>query len=510
MVLWLPTEEADISLFGITADGSTDEQILAQRMMIQQSKSGIAVVGSGALGGTPSIMLKSPVAVCAGNRMREVYFTSPSSGFAPVDGIDRTDPSAPRAGAMLISANCGTPGPQTFTAVASTDTFTCGTDPGHVVGNTIMFNDPYGAGLPGGVVAGRVYYIKTKPSGTTFTISATTGGSTLDVTSDGGGYMYTRISSLIRVFWDSIRIDVNQQDLNGFFLNLQQPGYIRNLRIELNGSGPTTPLSEQNGIGFFLTGQVAFLYHLEINPRNGTLAMIHNGQIMPIYGVTMNAAGRGILYKDCDSSGIFGAELEQLTPYAIKFSGNNRGHSLANVFWSAPTTTEPLFQIESGSTGTTAFTVAGVRTPATSNKFLDDPDTSTTLYWWSGSGISNTSDAGLTIQDFYKTIPSSGAPPRYVFGAQQAARVLSAKAVLDFPSISAGGSQELTITVTGAATGDIAVASPNTFLEANLTWAAYVNAADTVTIRVTNPTTGPIDPSSRTWRAAVLNFEAFL
>ena len=85
-------------------------------------------------------------------------------------------------------------------------------------------------------------------------------------------------------------------------------------------------------------------------------------------------------------------------------------------------------------------------------------------------------------------------------------QVLSASATLDFPSISAAGNQDLTITVTGAAVGDVVAfslpASPN----AGVVFNAWVSATDTVKIRATNVTGSPIDPSSATYRVMVTKF----
>lgn len=81
--------------------------------------------------------------------------------------------------------------------------------------------------------------------------------------------------------------------------------------------------------------------------------------------------------------------------------------------------------------------------------------------------------------------------------------LLSASATLDFPSIATQDSAELTITVTGAATGDAVQLAPPSGIEADLTWCGYVSAADTVTVRVVNATAGAIDPASATWGVIV-------
>lgn len=78
-----------------------------------------------------------------------------------------------------------------------------------------------------------------------------------------------------------------------------------------------------------------------------------------------------------------------------------------------------------------------------------------------------------------------------------------ASAALDFPSIAAASSAELTVTVSNAVLGSQAVATPKGAPEAGLVWSAYVSAANTVTIRVANVTAAAINPASRTWRADV-------
>lgn len=78
-------------------------------------------------------------------------------------------------------------------------------------------------------------------------------------------------------------------------------------------------------------------------------------------------------------------------------------------------------------------------------------------------------------------------------------------ATLNFPSISSNHSEELTMTVTGAATGDIVMLGAPSAIESNLTWCGYVSAADTVTVRLHNSSSGGVDPASATWKATVIN-----
>lgn len=85
-------------------------------------------------------------------------------------------------------------------------------------------------------------------------------------------------------------------------------------------------------------------------------------------------------------------------------------------------------------------------------------------------------------------------------------KMLSATAVLDFGSINAAASADLTIAVTGAATGNAVHLGLPAAPAAGIVWNAFVSAADTVTVRATNITAAPVDPASATYRAVVLGF----
>jgi hypothetical protein len=78
-------------------------------------------------------------------------------------------------------------------------------------------------------------------------------------------------------------------------------------------------------------------------------------------------------------------------------------------------------------------------------------------------------------------------------------------ATLDFPSISSNNNEELTMTVTGAAIGDIVMLGAPSAIESDLTWCGYVSAADTVTVRLHNSSGGSVNPASATWKATVIN-----
>jgi hypothetical protein len=84
------------------------------------------------------------------------------------------------------------------------------------------------------------------------------------------------------------------------------------------------------------------------------------------------------------------------------------------------------------------------------------------------------------------------------------AKHLSATATLDFPNSTGPGCNALTMTVTGAADGDVvSLGVPLGAWGASSVFAAYVNAADTVTVKHCITDTATINPNSVSIRADV-------
>ena len=78
-------------------------------------------------------------------------------------------------------------------------------------------------------------------------------------------------------------------------------------------------------------------------------------------------------------------------------------------------------------------------------------------------------------------------------------------ATLDFPSVSAQSYQDLTITVTGAVSGDaVALGVTTGAIAAGVAYTAWVSAADTVTVRAHNYTGGAVNPGSGNFRASII------
>ena len=81
---------------------------------------------------------------------------------------------------------------------------------------------------------------------------------------------------------------------------------------------------------------------------------------------------------------------------------------------------------------------------------------------------------------------------------------LTGSATLNFPSTLTLLSADLTITVTGAADGDVvSLGVPNAAVNANTSYSAWVSAANTVTVRFNNYSAGTVDPASGSFKVFV-------
>jgi len=76
-------------------------------------------------------------------------------------------------------------------------------------------------------------------------------------------------------------------------------------------------------------------------------------------------------------------------------------------------------------------------------------------------------------------------------------------ATIDFPSIAAGGTATVSVTVPGARANDVVMLGLPS-VDAGLVFDAHVSANDTVTVRASNLSSAAIDPASATFRLLVM------
>lgn len=114
------------------------------------------------------------------------------------------------------------------------------------------------------------------------------------------------------------------------------------------------------------------------------------------------------------------------------------------------------------------------------------------------SGTLRTTALGGTLEydgtDYYFTVGST----RYTM-----AKTLAGSATLDFPSTNAQTSSELTVTVAGAASGDVVNIGVPATTNANSCFTARVSATNTVTVKFNNYSASPIDPASGAYKVVV-------
>ncbi|MFM9966717.1 MAG: hypothetical protein ACKV2Q_36555 [Planctomycetaceae bacterium] len=127
---------------------------------------------------------------------------------------------------------------------------------------------------------------------------------------------------------------------------------------------------------------------------------------------------------------------------------------------------------------------------------------SDTSIGWSSSGVMNLTATTVACSAALTTVTAA-------IGASGAVitKVLTGTATLNFGSIAALDTADLTITVTGANAGDsVWLGVPNGSVAADVSYFAWVSASNTVTVRCSNLGAISADPASGTFRAVVMQF----
>lgn len=162
-----------------------------------------------------------------------------------------------------------------------------------------------------------------------------------------------------------------------------------------------------------------------------------------------------------------------------------------------------LYQSGSSSKGNTLLkTSIGTTTAPTSLLMLAAGTASANtapLKFTSGTNLT-TPEAGAVEYDASNLYITNGSTIRFTI-----AKMLSGSATLDFGNTAAGTSDDLTVTITGAADGDeVVLGVPNAAMNASSSYFAWVSATNTITIRHNNYSTGAINPASATFKVSVI------
>lgn len=352
-----PEDYVTPPMFGC-AGGTTDDYLPLQRAILETTN---LIRRLGFTAGITGAMFRSsvPVGVPSSSQWRDIGIKTHSS-------FTMTDPD----GALVMLSQTGV----LVTGTASTNVLsgisTSGPGGYSEVNHTkIMFNAPYGETLPGGITAGKVYYIRTTPTTSTFTISATRGGAELDITSDGTAWAYHMIDELSRVYWNDIRIEVGIADVNGVLLNLQQPAYVRNIRLEMN------TICTVRTYGMIVGGQIGYIDNIEAVPNYNCTGVLVTGSGIRIRGLNSTGHGNGtgavgIEFNSCDNGGVSDLWTESVDVGVLISSG--RGISIGPGWLAAPaSSTAPALKVASA---TASYDCGNLRLGSGGYRVLEDTE----------------------------------------------------------------------------------------------------------------------------------------
>lgn len=264
-----------------------------------------------------------------------------------------------------------------------------------------------------------------------------------------------------------IRIyDTESQDMaNPTILFMDQDELFEEGRVDLRGNNiaigaSTGPVSPLNCYYNIMLGQ-----SVGNNVTTGTGNILIGNYINPPSATASNTLDIGNV--------IYGTNLYNGVPYGVSAAPS----TIANIGIAVTSPTARLHLAAGTSAGGTA------PLKLTAGTVLSTPENGAVEY----DGTNYYADASST---------------RYTL-----AKTLTTTATLDFPGTSAQSSSDLTITLNGVAAGDVVAIGPdNASVSANSCFTAWVSAANTITVRFNNYSTGAIDPASGTFRVSVMKY----
>ena len=263
--------------------------------------------------------------------------------------------------------------------------------------------------------------------------------------------------------------------------------------------GSTTQVQYNSSGSFAGSSNMTFDGTMLTLPGSSTQSAIKAGTIeLQSLGVNNAWFGENVYY----ASG-WKARATGYTPMFYFPNGQMEFQTVAASV-SAGATTTPITRMKIQTNGRIAMGPNVASLTATAHLHLSNGGTTASgaplKIYLTGAGIMTTPEAGaleFKVDTMYYTGENGN---RY-----QVTQSLYKSATLDFGSTSAQTSADLTITVTGAAVGDVvSIGVPNGSVNANSSFSGWVSAADTVTIRFNNYSSGAIDPASGTFKVRVI------
>ena len=232
------------------------------------------------------------------------------------------------------------------------------------------------------------------------------------------------------------------------------------------------------------TGNVGLLAPLNVTSRQHAAASSGTVTQLAMVNVTQASGVAGMTFTDicgvciADMTPTLGTKTN--TPFGVKQDGTGDRNYFGSAVGIGHTSPNALLHLKAG-TATTG---------------------TAPLQFTAGTNLT-TAVSGTVEFDGTNYFVTESTPTRYTL-----AKTLTATATLDFASVPANTSADLTMTLTGAADGDVVLLGvPNGAVVANTSYTAWVSAANTITVRLSNVATGASgNPASSTFRASVVHY----
>jgi hypothetical protein len=234
--LLVPGGDIPASWLGVKGDGSTNDHDALQWALRQVVLADIWLDGQGR-----TYIISSPICLPQSHRFKNAVVKA-SAAFAPAES---TNAMAMTQDGNIVTVSSADPTTNVIT------TSTVHGLPGNDIG--VVFQ---GASLPTGLVAGTFYFVTSRPTTTTFTVSLTLGGANVDITSTGTGTAFCEVyAANVKSFLTNVTFECNNvPNLNGILISCQQLATWDQVRVN----------NAPDGFGVKVKGQEADWRNIEI------------------------------------------------------------------------------------------------------------------------------------------------------------------------------------------------------------------------------------------------------
>lgn len=277
---------------------------------------------------------------------------------------------------------------------------------------------------------------------------------------------------------------------------------IDGLVFGLDNAGAVQIINRENSyISFFTNNTERVRYHASGGVSIGTTVDLGVG--------TINASGN---VRTVDAINVLDATTKQQVDAGLALKVSKSGDSMTGTLSISPSNTanEGIISQTGSNNAFRGSSTSGTGVLGASSTATGVQATSGSGVPFSASGSSNSriasfGNASVEVSYVNNTggyVKVGGTTDQALTAAGGVMTILSGTASLDFPSTASNAESELTITITGAAIGDV-VSLGGPVWATSTYYIAYVSATNTVTVRYRNMTVSAVDPASATFKVKI-------